>query len=89
MRRLALLGAAKGPWVDISRVRRPALKVTGLPEKDYILVKLQLADRSVIEVSFRGCKEHSLLDLGPIGWLSVNTEKPIRDLICEVIEQVA
>lgn len=89
MRRLALLGAAEGPWIDISRVRRPAIRVTGLAEKDSIEVRLELKDRVRLQLHFFGSKDHSLSDFGAIGWLAIRTEGPKRDLICEVIEQAA
>ena len=39
MARLALLGAAVGPWVDISRINRPRLRVLGLPYDAELVVR--------------------------------------------------
>lgn len=52
-RRLALLGATSGPWVDISRLRHAALDVTGLPEGAVVTVMLS-GPQGVVEISSNG-----------------------------------
>lgn len=40
-KRLALIGAREGPWIDISRLVGLHLRVTGLPTGAEVLVKVQ------------------------------------------------
>ena len=40
--RLALMGASDGPWVDVSRVANPSLRVTNLPSGGLLTIQLKV-----------------------------------------------
>lgn len=84
-RRLALVGAPRGPVVCIHRVVKPQVKVCGLPEGDFLIVKVD-ADEP-FEVHHNGL--HTLEREGT--WVQVFTGsgKRIRDLIVEIISKAA
>lgn len=79
--RLALLGSEEGPWIDISRVPNPALRVTGLPIGGSVKGHLKIGERNV-EICLR---ENGILNFERGHWLKVRTDSPCRSLICEVI----
>lgn len=93
MRRLALLGAAEGPWIDISRVRRPTVRVTGLKDRP-VHGRLKLLSGKIADLQLFKNGDHNLAvfyaEATP-QWLQLfmPDQKREPDLICEVVEQVA
>lgn len=78
-RRLALIGAGAGPWVDISRVPRPHLRIAGKLEGEVL-------------VEVRGEKDETLVfadtgefPLKPASWLRACVSKRNSKVICEVV----
>lgn len=91
MRRLALLGAAKGPWIDISRVQRPTFRVTGLKENP-VCANIRYVSGLNGEMTIFRDGDHCLKpENGKATWIQffMPNEKREPDLICEVVEQVA
>lgn len=70
--RVALIGASKGPWVDISRISRPQLQVTGLPAGATLTVTF-MDPKSQLTVS-----ENGLFPAPRSAWAQIDCDAPGR-----------
>lgn len=90
--RLALIGCAAGPWVAISRVRRPAIRVVGLAVDAHVKGTLRMKSGEVRSFIIEKNGSHPLgvFEQGDRPeWLQLTTPNPTPGLICGVIEQAA
>lgn len=82
--RLALLGAEKGPCVSCRGIRRPHLKIVGLPEGASVTVKTSTG----VEFTTEQNGLHSLRDTH-LDWIEVSCSVSNRNTICEVVSTKA
>lgn len=81
MRRLALMGAAKGPSVSARGIRRPHLKVVGLPEKATLTVRTDRSPGVIIEANGVHYLDEEVLE-----WVEVSCHAEGKHMtVCEVI----
>lgn len=80
--RLALLGAAKGPWCSINLVKRPALRISG-SENALITVTLMYKEGGM-NYPLEGDGLHPLPGDNPI-WIQLECARPNPKLVCTVI----
>lgn len=82
--RIALLGAAVGPWIDLSELTQPLLKVAGLPEGGMLTIVLRDPDKEVI-VNLNG--EHPVPEAG---WARIMCQISGRHMtVCTFISRKA
>lgn len=82
--RLALMGATKGPCVSCRGIRRPHLKVSGLPETAKITVVA--SDGGTQYFQTNGLH---MLSIEPLDWVEVHCSVSNRNTICEVVSTKA
>lgn len=85
IRRLALIGCASGPWIDVSRVRRPALRVTGLKAGEVTCnYRTKSGGSGAMTVVEDG--QQPLTDPH---WVQIEASSPTKSLICEIVDEQA
>lgn len=90
MKRIALIGAAEGPWTAIKWVKEPVLRVSGLLEGS-ITVSLMSAKSSVPLLHFIDTNgETKLTELAAtfatdLEWVRLTASHPTKSLICVVL----
>lgn len=85
-RRLALIGAALGPWIHTASVRAPFLKIDGLDQGSAIMLRVILSRTEDAVLCFTQNGLHELLE-GK--WMQASCEPRSKSVICEVISKEA
>jgi hypothetical protein len=81
--RLALIGCKNGPWIDISRIRRPILHVSGL-KKGILKVSIRHEGIDRKQDSFLVIEGNGNFAIPGLMWLKVEADEIQHGLICEV-----
>lgn len=86
-RRIALIGTNEGPWVDISRIKNPVLRVCKLPSHGKVVVTMKLSDGDSFFVALDANGDHSL----PVGsWAQVSVRNCTQHFtVCEILSKKA
>jgi len=89
LRRLALIGAAEGPWVDVSRVASPKLRITGLQEGT-VSATICYADGETRVIHLYANGVHDLPGEAPVTCvrISCSAARP-HQTICEIVARKA
>ncbi len=78
--RVVLIGQTDGPWVDVSRIRNPVLRISGL-QKGSVFAQVRLiGDCKRVEMTQNG--EHSLHDAD---WVQVSASDAQKSLVCTIL----
>lgn len=86
MRRLALMGAAKGPCVSARGIRRPHLRISGLPENGVIFVKTNKGEM-IAGIAANGT---FLLSEEALEWVEVSCQAAKgHRTVCEIVSERA
>lgn len=80
--RLALLGGKSGPLIDFSRVRRPALQISGLCAGALVRVVID-AETTLVFAS------DGLHVIRRGSWAQLFCDKPTKALVCVIVSQKA
>lgn len=76
-RRLALIGCAEGPWVDISRVKRPLVRIRGL--------KIGILQAIFHDSTVMSFDKDGDYNLGACKWIRFLASTKQKSLVVEVL----
>jgi len=85
-KRVALLGTKKGPWVRLTHLRGPFLRISTLPEGTRVIAAVKKEGDADVVVDFLTDGDH---DLPKGDWLQLRCEGTHEQVICHVISRAA